>query len=336
MKTNLPLGFLLIIAAGAMVGNCMTPFNSLRRWKWESAWLVFTLVSLVAVPWAVALAVAPNLLGIYAACSAVDLLPSLLFGFGWGIAQVLFGITVANLGMALGFAIVIGLGSTFGTLVPLLVQRPEVLVSGKGALLLAGMLLMLGGTGMCSYAGHLRQRAKAGSVNRGRGDFKRALLLAILCGVMAPMVNFGFAFGDGIVRQASRLGVAPENVGFVVWPAVLAGGLLPNLAYAAHLLTRNRKWGQFLAVWPDLGWSALAGVLWAGATLLYGYASHQLGALGTSAGWALYQILMIMSANLAGLASGEWTGAGKQPQRTLFAGLALLGVATLSMSLANK
>jgi len=70
--------------------------------------------------------------------------------------------------------------------------------------------------------------------------------------------------------------------------------------------------------------------------LLYGIASRCLGALGTSAGWGLYQVLMIVSANVSGLVTGEWSGAGKRPIRILLAGLVLLAVATLSMSLANK
>jgi len=336
MQSNLTLGFLLVVAAGAMVGNCMLPFKRLRMWRWESAWMVFTLVSLVAVPWAVAVAAVPNLLSIYAACSVADLLPSLLFGFGWGIAQVLFGITVVNLGMALGFAIVISLGSTFGTLVPLLVQRPEVLASGKGVLLLIGMVVMLVGAAVCSYAGRLRERIEARSTKGKSAAFKGAMILAVVCGVLAPMINFGFAFGDGIVRQAVQLGVAPVNTGFVVWPAVLGGGLLPNIGYAAYLLTRNGQWGLYRVVWPDAGWSVLAGLLWVGATLLYGIASRCLGALGTSAGWGLYQVLMIVSANVSGLVTGEWSGAGKRPIRILLAGLVLLAVATLSMSLANK
>jgi L-rhamnose-H+ transport protein len=335
MQSNLTVGFLQIVIAGAMVGNCMLPFKYLRTWKWESAWMVFTLVSLVAVPWAVALAAAPHLMSIYAACSATDLLPALLFGFGWGIAQVLFGITVANLGMALGFAIVISLGSTFGTLVPILVQRPEVLNSSKGALLMAGMVVMLAGTAVCSYAGRLRERAEAGSAGRRRAGLKGALVLAVVCGVMAPMMNFGFAFGGGIARQAAQLGVAPENTSFVVWPLVLGGGLLPNAGYAAYLLSRNRKWALFRVAWPDAGWSALAALLWIGATLFYGVATRHLGALGTSAGWGLFQILMIMSANVSGLVTGEWSGAGRRAVRTLLAGLVLLGAATISMSLAN-
>jgi L-rhamnose-H+ transport protein len=336
MGTNLGAGILLVAAAGAMAGNCMLPLKGLRRWKWENAWLVFTLVTLVVVPWIVAAFSIPDLAAVYAACSARDLLPPLLFGFGWGIAQVLFGISIANLGMALGFAVIIGLGSTFGTLVPILVQRPEVLFSSRGALLAAGLATMLGGTAVCGYAG--RQRERAGGANAGarRAGYGGALLLAIVCGVMAPMINFGFAFGGGIVREALRLGTPPESASFAVWPAVLAGGLAPNVVYAVYLLSKNRKWGQFRLVWPDLGYSAAAGLLWIGATLTYGIATRFLGALGTSAGWGLYQILMILTANLAGLLSGEWARSGKGSLRTLASGLLLLGAATVLLAVANR
>lgn len=82
MPTNHPLGFLRVVATGAMVGDFMLPFKGQRTWKWENTWLVFTLVALVAIPLAAAFAMSPNLLSIYAACSARDLLPSPLFGFG--------------------------------------------------------------------------------------------------------------------------------------------------------------------------------------------------------------------------------------------------------------
>jgi L-rhamnose-H+ transport protein len=198
------------------------------------------------------------------------------------------------------------------------------------------MAVMLAGTAVCGYAGRLRERAEAAPGQRQGSAFRASMVLAVVCGVLAPMINFGFAFGNGIVRQALQLGVAPSNTSFVVWPAVLLGGLLPNIGYAAYLLKRQRTWGLFRVVWPDAAWSVLAGLLWAGALLLYGIASRQLGALGTSAGWGLYQILMIISANVSGLVTGEWSGAGRRPVRALLAGLALLAVATVSMSLANR
>jgi L-rhamnose-H+ transport protein len=70
------------------------------------------------------------------------------------------------------------------------------------------------------------------------------------------------------------------------------------------------------------------GALWMGAFAVYGVSSVYLGALGTSAGWALFQIFMIMTANCSGLLTAEWKGAPAAAKWGMAAGLILLSVAT--------
>lgn len=335
MQSHFVLGILLVLLAGAMCGNCMTPLRSIRRWKWENAWIVFSFVSLVLIPGVLAGFAIPHLGRVYSQVAWNDLLVPLLFGAGWGVAQVLFGISVVNLGMALGFSVIVGLGALFGTLVPVLVQRRALLATPKGALLLAGTAVMLLGVAVCGYAGRERERAAAGG-NIGRSSgYGGALALAVLCGVLAPMVNFALAFGENVARCAVLLGGSQANAPFAVWPVALAGGWVPNTAYSIYLLTRNRSWTAFRRVWPEMGYSALMGLLWMGAVALYGLATRFLGPLGTSAGWGLYQIFMIAAANVSGLFMGEWSKAGGHAMRILMAGLILLAVATVLMSTAN-
>src|SRR5260370_685268 len=79
----------------------------------------------------------------YTALTASQFATPIFFGVGWGIAQVLFGISIQRLGLALAYAIVVGLGALLGTLVPLFVQhRAQV---GRATLIqvLAGMVVML-------------------------------------------------------------------------------------------------------------------------------------------------------------------------------------------------
>ncbi len=336
MPPHLGTGFLLVLLAGVAAGNCMTPLKRTRHWGWENTWLVFSLVSLVLIPWALALGTIPDVWGVYSGALRSDLLLPLSLGFGWGIAQVLFGISVVRLGLALGFAIILGLGGMLGTLVPVMVQRPEVLTTSRGGLLLAGTAVMLLGVAVCGYAGRQREMAETAGAHRPKSVYTGALVLAIVCGVMAPMLNFGLAFGGGLERQAVRYGAAPANAPFAVWPIVLAGGLIPNAAYAVYLLNRNRTWSRFGRVWPDVGLSALMGLLWMGAVATYGLATRYLGALGTSAGWGLFQILMIVAANVSGLVTGEWAKAGSRALRILLSGLALLAIATALMAAANR
>ena len=326
-------GLAMVMVAGGLAGNCMLPMKFTRRWHWENTWLVFSLVSLVVLPWALALLLAGNVMEVYRGLSPAEWLLPFALGAGWGIAQVLFGLSIARLGLALGCAIIIGLGSLFGTLVPLFFKNREVLGTPRGALILGGLAVMVAGIVVSAQAGRRREQKQAESSGRGYGT---ALAMAVLCGLMAPMVNYSFAFGQDIADRAMRLGVPATHAGYTVWPVGLAGGLIPNLVYCFYLLFRNGTWGAFRGPWAiDTGMAALMGVFWMGAMSIYGVAAVYLGALGTSVGWGLFQIFNIMAANVSGVLTGEWRSAPAGALRTLYAGLALLACATIMLAAAN-
>src|SRR5580700_5218726 len=123
MALSLPIGIGLTLLAGLMSGNCMLPMKFNRHWKWENTWLVFSVVSLVILPWMLALGLVDRLFETYQALSLSQVAVPFLFGLGWGIAQVLFGISVQRLGLGLAYAIIVGLGALLGTLVPLFIQH---------------------------------------------------------------------------------------------------------------------------------------------------------------------------------------------------------------------
>jgi len=61
-----------------------------------------------------------------------------------------------------------------------------------------------------------------------------------------------------------------------------------------------------------------------------------LGALGTSAGWALFQIFMIITANVSGVVTGEWNKAPRRALQQLWVGLCILALATGVIAMGNK
>ena len=122
-------GIALTMVAGLMSGNCMLPMKFTRSWKWENVWLIFSLVSLVVLPWTLAIALVGNLFETYHALSIRQLATPMLLGAGWGIAQILFGISVERLGLGVAYAIIVGLGAVLGTLVPLFLDQRNVFVS---------------------------------------------------------------------------------------------------------------------------------------------------------------------------------------------------------------
>ncbi len=333
MTAELWIGLALTLAAGVLSGNCMLPMKFAKRWPWENTWLVFSVVSLVILPWALAFGLVADVLAVYSALPLSAFAAPLVFGAGWGIAQVLFGLSISRLGLALGYAVIVGLGAVLGTLVPLFVKNREVIGTAHGALILSGVAVMALGIAVSARAG--LQRERAGGQRATGGGYAAALAIALLCGLMAPMLNYAFAFGQSIAEEAVRQGSAPEAAGYAVWPIALLGGLLPNAAYCFWLLGRNGTWKAFRGFWrPDAWFGCLMGVLWMAAFALYGVSSVYLGALGTSVGWALFQIFMIMTANLSGVLTGEWTGA--PARRGLWIGLAMLAAATALIATGNR
>ncbi|MBX7244658.1 MAG: hypothetical protein K1X53_04115 [Candidatus Sumerlaeaceae bacterium] len=328
-------GLGLSLIAGMMSGNCMLPSKFAKQWRWENVWLVFTLVSLVVAPGILTALTVNDAGGLYASLGMRQYMAPFLFGFGWGIAQVLFGLSIARLGLALGYAVIVGLGALLGTMVPILFQRLGVLSTSNGALILCGVAMMVAGIAVSGRAGMLRESGASGKAAPGAG-YVTALAVAVLCGVMAPMLNFSLAFGQDIAEAAVLRGTTPANAAYAVWPVALVGGLIPNIAYSVYLLNKNNTWARFRPFFPDFWFPVMMGVLWMGAIAVYGTATSFLGALGTSVGWGLFQIFMIMTANISGVITGEWTGASGRARGLLRIGLGLLAVATVLMALGNR
>jgi len=335
MGHSVVLGVSLVMIAGLMSGCCMLPLKFVRSWRWENTWLVFSILSLVVIPWSLALALVTRLFDTYRALSAHQLAVPVLLGAGWGIAQILFGLSVKRLGLGIAYAIIVGLGAVLGTVVPFFVQQRGLAKEHTLELLAFGVLIMAAGIALTAWAGHVNERAAASARSPVHRSYFLAICLAVLCGFLAPMLNYSFAFGQDIAKTAVAFGNQPVRAAYAIWPVGLAGGLVPNLLYSLWLLARNRTWSLFRSDPKDLLRSSAMGVLWMGAFAVYGMSATFLGALGTSVGWGLLQIFMIMTAILAGVFTGEWRHASRLAKLLLSTGIAGLTIATVLLAVSN-
>ncbi len=333
---NLWAGIALAVTAAIINGNFAVPLKRAKQWQWENSWAVYSLVALLIVPWALALFTIPRLADTYSALTTTEILMPFIYGTGWGISQVLLGISVRRVGMALTFAIVIGLSASLGTLIPLLTQNPQVFASAKGISVLGGMVIMGVGIYLCAKAGRERESAQRNASGGGGSGYGAALAVTIIAGVLTPMLNYALAFGKPILERAVELGASVANAPYAVWSVALLGGLLVNLAYCLYLLTRNKTWAAFGARSWDVFGAILMGLMWMGSIALYGVATTYLGPSGAAIGWGLFSIFVILAANLSGLAMGEWRGVGSQPLRKLGIGLAMLVLASVVIAWGNR
>jgi L-rhamnose-H+ transport protein len=334
--TGTPTGLFLLVAAGAMNASFTLPMKYARRWSWENTWLAWTIFALLLLPPAIALATVPHLGALYRSTAARIICEVAGFGTGWGVAQVLFGLAVNAIGIALTFSLVLGTSAAVGTLVPLLRLHPERLNTAAGHGVLAGVALVIAGVFVCAAAG--RRRESALEVTTGhKKNVTLGLLLAILCGFGGSFINFGLTFGTPLAESARMFGASTLAASNAVWMPLMLAGALPNLLYCLWLLKKNRTADKF----PAGGAShwALAFVMavcWFGSTLLYGISTVILGEWGPILGWPLFMSLIVIMASLLGMLSGEWKGSGVAPLRIQWTGVTLLVFAVFIVAATSR
>ena len=100
-------------------------------------------------------------------------------------------------------------------------------------------------------------------------------------------------------------------------------------------MSQNRTWTSFGGGPREALNPILGGSLWMGAIAIYTSGTTFLGVLGFSVGWAMFQILMILTGNVAGLLTGEWRQTEARISRANIAGVILLFLAVVLIGAAN-
>jgi L-rhamnose-H+ transport protein len=331
------LGFAVVIFGGLIHGSFAFPMKRIEgRWSWENIWLLYSIVGLAILPPLLALSTVPALGHIYTSTPVSTIALIALFGVGWGAGSVLFGQAISRVGMALGFAIILGITSTLGSLLPLVVLHPEDLWTSRGRTLLAGLAIAVTGIIVCAKAGVMRDRdARAANSTAVRGSFAAGLVISILSGILSPMLNFGFVVGEPLQAAARGMGAHSSLASNAVWAPALLGGFLVNAGYAVYLLNRNRTWSLYSGARPQpFDWigCAIMGLFWFGGISIYGMGAASLGRLGPVAGWPVFMSTVIITANVLGFLSGEWRGARLSARVTEWAGITFLVAAILVVS----
>jgi L-rhamnose-H+ transport protein len=327
---NWTSGLMLIILGGTLQGSFMLPMKYTGKWNWENTWLSYSFMAYAVLPWLIALLTVPQLKEILRQTSTATLLGTILFGFGWGLGCLTFGLGVDYLGLCLGFAIILGFTAAIGTLIPLLVLSPEKLISAHGALLMTGVLTMLVGVSLCSWAGKLKENAlraaSEGPKQPPRKSYALGLLFCILSGTLSACANLGFAFGSEVTSLAAKWGTRQEYASIPLWAMLMLPLFLCNGPFCLYLLVRKQSFAKFLL--PRTGryyfLAASMAVLWLVGMFFYGFGANKIGRTGSSIGWAILMSSVVIVANLWGLTTREWRGTGLRPRRTMGVGLLIL------------
>ncbi len=330
------IGLAIILLAGLFQGSFMLPSKWMRGWEWENYWLVFSVSAYLICPWALALTTIPNLGEVYHNAPLLPVMLVLLFGLGWGIGAVTFGLGVDAIGMALGFAVILGVATISGTIIPLVGKPPSQFTLVQGIAIGVSLLIMLVGVAWCSFAGRWKEGEKEDAASPRR-SYKQGVLICIASGLLSSCANLGYAWGEVIYSHAAGPNVPDYIATNALWPLLTPPLLLCNVGYSIYLLRKNHTANRFRVAGSGMNyfWAILMGLMWMSGIALYGMGASRLGELGKSLGWAIFMSSMVLVANALGVLSGEWRGAPSSANRNLAQGIMILLAAIAGLGYAN-
>ncbi len=346
-------------AGGVAHGSFYVPLKRVRAWAWESAWLAQGVAAWGIMPLLVAWLTGSHPVATLSDAPWQAICWAFLFGAMWGCGSLTFGLSMRYLGMSLGQAVALGYTVSLGTLVPPLVQGElETLAGGWGGrLVLVGVVICLGGIGLCGLAGWRREReCPARTAGDGRKSLALGFAVATFSGVMSAGFAFGIQAGRPIAQAAQDNGAPVIFQNGPVFVMVMAGGLAVNLLWCLYLGLRNGTYGDYLGKPTDRPqdwtgsssaaqgagllarnyfWASLSGATWYVGFMLYGIGTTFMGRYDFTS-WSIHLAFVIVFSTLCGILAREWQGVSRRTALLVALALLVLVGSTFVIAIGNR
>lgn len=348
------IGVIYHFIGGAASGSFYMPFMKVKKWAWESMWIVGGLFSWLIVPTLAAWLTVPGFTDIIHSTDASTLGWTYLMGVLWGIGGLTYGLGIRYLGMSLGNSVILGLTAVFGAMLPAVyydfsyhpgkVTFTEMMNNNWGHYVLLGMLVCLVGIAVSGRAGMMKdkdlaKKKKAEGASGHATEFKimTGLTVAVVSGVLSACFNYGIEAGTPMAEMAVARGVNPLFQNNVIFVVLLWGGLTTNFLWCIFLNIRNKSYTDYADKKTPLKanylLSALAGTTWFLQFFFYGMGESKLGNGASS--WILHMAFIILVANVWGLVLKEWKGVSKKTTATISVGILAILVAIIVVGYGN-
>ena len=344
------IGVTLHWIGGLAAASFYIPFKRVKKWSWETYWLVGGIFSWVIAPHLLAWALVPNVAGIFHEVPAGSIGWAYFFGVLWGIGGLTFGLSVRYLGVALGYAVALGMCAIFGTLIPPIFhgQIGKMTADRGGQVTLLGIAVCMVGIIFSAMAGMSKERELGKSRQPATMEefgFLKGMLVALFAGILSAAMAFGLDAGAPIAKAAEQhlLAAGRSNIwqGLPVLIIVLLGGFTTNFIWCAILNLKNKTGHEYVSnrsgdvpMLSNYLFAALAGVTWYFQFFFYTMGSTQMGQFGFSS-WTLHMASIIIFSTLWGVALKEWRGTSKRTHALIAVGLAVLILSTVIVGYGN-
>ena len=347
MTPNPILGVFFHWLGGLASGSFYVPYRGVKRWSWETYWLIGGFFSWIIAPVTLGMILTSDLPGVLREASNSTLFWCYFWGMMWGIGGLTFGLSMRYLGMSLGMAVALGYCAAFGTIMPPIFDGKfvnEVLHTTSGQVILLGVAVCLSGIAFAGKAGMSKEREM--SVEQQQATIKefnlrKGILVATFSGVMSACMSYGLRAGDPIKALTLRHGTTTLWQGLPVLVPVLLGGFTTNFIWCVALNIKNRSGHEYLSarrtqapMIANYLLCALAGTTWYFQFFFYTMGETQMGRYKFSS-WTLHMASIIIFSSLWGIALHEWRGASRRTKSWLALGLAVLVLSTMVVGYGN-
>jgi L-rhamnose-H+ transport protein len=261
MSPNPFLGVFFHWLGGLASGSFYVPYRGVKKWSWETYWLVGGFFSWIICPWLLATLLTNDVVGVLKQQSFTTLWWTYFFGAMWGFGGLTFGLTMRYLGMSLGMGVALGYCAAFGTLLPPIFKSfaptipvaetiAEIAATTPGKVTLFGVLVCLIGIGVAALAGLTKEKEMPESEKKkaiAEFNFTKGLLVATFSGIMSACFSFALTAGNPIGEAAKAAGTSTLWTGLPKLCVVLAGGFTTNFIWCVLLNLKNKTGYQYLA-----------------------------------------------------------------------------------------
>ena len=255
------LGVVFHWLGGLASGSFYVPYRGVRKWSWETYWLVGGVFSWIVCPLLLASILTRDVFGVLGSQSLSTLGWTFLFGALWGTGGLTFGLAMRYLGMSLGMGVALGYCAAFGTLLPPTIKLffPEIPVAETitqiastlpGQVTLLGVAVCLAGIFVAALAGATKEKEMPAAEKQkaiAEFNFKKGILVATFSGVMSACFSFGLAAGNPIAAASAAAGTSVIWSGLPKLIVVMLGGFTTNFIWCVALNFKNRTGYQYLA-----------------------------------------------------------------------------------------
>jgi L-rhamnose-H+ transport protein len=258
------LGVFLHWCGGLASGSFYVPYKGVKKWSWETYWLVGGFFSWIICPWLFAYFMTNDLFGVLKQQSMGTLFWTYFFGMLWGFGGLTYGLTMRFLGLSLGTGVALGYCAAFGTLVPPIFKyfKPDYFVfanspsivdiaqSTSGQVTLAGVAVCLFGIAIAALAGFTKEQempAEQKQKSIKEFSFKKGIAVATFCGIMSACFAFALQAGKDINAASLAAGTNKIWTGLPALPVLLLGGFTTNFIWCVLLNIKNKSGYQYFA-----------------------------------------------------------------------------------------